>query len=291
MKLRHFLLCSLSLLFFSCLKAPKTAKSCAIVNNTEDFFTIQDNTDSPGRAYNVFCKKVNVFGVYVYGTCKVEDSDLLRAANVLAQYLDNDEDGLVDNPLVLQKMIENKAAMAMFGKENSSFKRRFFRTNEGDYTPESAQDLYGEETHPNWDNNSPFDAAFEEVLHLVTTKGYSLVYPDVFGEFKGSLIANAMDIARGGSFDEIPSQYPSSAWYTYDDQTCEYGCQVSEYFYWALTSLLGAQDYPGRIDEIGNEWKLNTPELLQNNDTSVYSILTNPIYALPTTLPDGSYRK
>ena len=142
MKFRHFLLCSLSLLFFSCLKAPKTAKSCPIVNNTEDFFTIQDNTDSPGRAYNVFCKKVNVFGVYVYGTCKVEDSDLLRAANILAQYLDNDEDGLVDNPLVLQKMIENKAAMAMFGKENSSFKRRFFRTNEGNYTPESAQDLY-----------------------------------------------------------------------------------------------------------------------------------------------------
>ena len=279
------------LLFFSCLKAPKTAKSCAIVNNTDDFFTIQNNTDSPGRAYNVFCKKVNVFGVYVYGTCKVEDSDLLRAANVLAQYLDNDEDGLVDNPLVLQKMIENKAAMAMFGKENSSLKRRFFRTNEGDYTPESAQDLYGEETHPNWNNNSPFDAAFEEVLHLVTTKGYSLVYPDVFGEFKGSLIANAMDIARGGSFDEIPSQYPSSAWYTYDDQTCEYGCQVSEYFYWALTSLLGAQDFPGRYDEIGHEWKANTPSLVESMDSDVYNILTDTLYKLPGVLPDGSYRR
>ena len=279
------------LLSNSCLKAPKNAKSCDVINNTNDFFTIQSNADSPGRAYNVFCKKVDVFGIYVYGTCKVEDNDLLRAANILAQYLDNNEDGIIDNQMVLDKMIENKAAMVMFGKERSSFKNRFFRTNSGVYGPESAQDLYGEETHPNWNYNAPFDAAFEEVLHLVTTKGYSLVYPNVFGEFQGSEIANAMDIARGGFYNEIPSQYPSSAWYSYDDKTCEYGCQVSEYFYWALTSLLGAQAYEGRIDEIRHEWRANTPQLIESMDPAVYAILTDSTYKLPSILPDGSYQR
>lgn len=276
---------------YSCIKAPKNAKSCDVINNTNDFFNIQSNADSPGRAYNVFCKKIDVFGIYVYGTCKVEDNDLLRAANILAQYLDNDEDGVIDNQLVLDKMIENKAAMVMFGTERSSFKNRFFRTNSGDYSPESAQDLYGEETHPNWNYNAPFDAAFEEVLHLVTTKGYSLVYPNVFGEFQGSQISNAMDIARGGFYNEIPSQYPASAWYSYDDKTCEYGCQVSEYFYWALTSILGAQAYEGRIDEIGHEWKANTPELVESMDPAVYAILTDSTYSLPSILPDGSYQR
>ena len=189
-------------------------------------------------------------------------------------------------------MIENKAAMVMFEKERSTLKNRFLRTNSGDYGPESAQDLYGEETHPNWNYNAPFDAAFEEVLHLVTTKGYSLVYPNVFGEFQGSEIANAMDIARGGFYNEIPSQYqPSSAWYSYGDKTCEYDCQVSEYFYWALTSLLGAQAYEGRIDEIGHEWKANTPELVESMDPAIYAILTDSTYKLPSILPDGSYQR
>ena len=104
--------------FYSCMKAPKNAKSCDVINNTNDFFTIQSNADSPGRAYNVFCKKVDVFGIYVYGTCKVEDKDLLRAANILAQYLDNNEDGIIDNQLVLNKMIENKKEFKLISKKN-----------------------------------------------------------------------------------------------------------------------------------------------------------------------------
>ena len=96
-----------------------------------------------------------------------------------------------------------------------------------------------------------------------------------------------MDIARGGQFTEIPETYPSSAWYTYDDQTCEYGCMVTEYFYWALTSILGAQK--NRSDEIGQEWKLNTKDLVQTNDPAIYSLLTDSTYKLPSILPDGTY--
>ena len=100
-----------------------------------------------------------------------------------------------------------------------------------------------------------------------------------------------MDKARGGQFDDVPSDYPSNTWYTYDDKTCEYNCQVTEYFYWALTSLLGAQDFPGRYDEIGHEWKANTPLLVESMDSEVYNILTDTLYKLPAVLPDGSYRR
>ena len=100
-----------------------------------------------------------------------------------------------------------------------------------------------------------------------------------------------MDLARGGQFDDIPSGYPNNAWYTYDDRTCDYGCQVTEYLYWALTSLLGAQDYPGRYDEIGHEWKANTPTLVQSMDPTVFAILTDSVYQLPMVLPDGTYMR
>lgn len=237
----------------------------------------------------MFCKKVNVFGVILYATPNVTDQDLLYAANVMAQYLDNNEDGIIDNQLVLDKMIENQSSMVLFGTENSKNQRPAFNSARNIEDQYKLQDLYGNEIHPNWNYDSPFDATYEEVLHLITHSGYSQVYPAVFGEEQGSEIANAMDIVRGGQYFSIPSSYPSDAWYSYDDNTCEYDYQVTEYFYWALTSLLGAQE--GRLDEIGHEWKANTPMLVQSMDPTVFILLTDSTYHLPTVLPDGSYQR
>ncbi len=275
----------------SCRKAPKSPSECYFTNLGENNFTILSNDDSPERAFNVFCKKVGVFGIFIYATEKVSDQDLLHTANIMAQYLDNNEDSIIDNRLVLDKMLENQSAMVLFGNEKSSKRKAFMRVGnklDGAYV---FQDLYGDEIHPEWNHNSPFDATLEEVLHLITHSGFSKVYPSVFGEEKGSEISNAMDKARGGHFDEVPSNYPSKAWYTYDDKTCKYNCQVTEYLYWTLTSLLGAQDFPGRYDEIGHEWRANTPSLVESMDSDVYNILTDTIYKLPTVLPDGTYRR
>ena len=128
---------------------------------------------------------------------------------------------------------------------------------------------------------------FEELWYLVTQTGYAYQYPEVFGEKVGSSLANAMDIARGGQFIEIPAQYPELAWYTYDDPSCDYGCMNTEYMYWGMTSILGAQE--NREDEISHEWKLNTKDLVQNTDPAIYDLLTDPQYNFPTVLPDGSY--
>ena len=260
-------------------------------SNSDNFFAVEANNNPPHVAFNVFSKKVNVFGILIYATSDVSNQDLLHASNVMAQYLDNNEDSLIDNPLVLNNMVANNSAMVLFGSEGSSELQSFMDAGDDVFDNYRLQDLYGEEIHPNWNYNSPFNATYEEVLHLVTHSGYSEVYSGIFGEQQGSLIANAMDIARGGQFLSIPRNYPADAWYSYDDNTCEYDCQVTEYFYWALTSLLGAQDYPGRLDEIGHEWRANTPALVQSMDTAVYNLLSDSTYSLPTLLPDGSYRR
>ena len=77
-----------------------------------------------------------------------------------------------------------------------------------------------------------FDAAYEEVLHLITHAGYAFAYPEVFGERPGTKLGDAMDKARGGRFLAIPNKYPKKAWYTYYDDTRDYGCQATEYNYW-----------------------------------------------------------
>lgn len=253
-----------------------TCKKQTIDPGTDPNFSVVANSDN---GYGMYNRKVAVFGVPVYGHKQVDDSKLLHTANILAQYLDNDEDGIVDNQLVLDAIISSKASIGM--KKNASSWVR---------TPELAQDLYGSETIPEWHSNGQtgtFDASLEEVLHVITHSGYANAYPNVFGEVAGTSISNAMDIARGGQFTEIPEPYPINAWYTYDDQTCEYDCMVTEYIYWALTSFLGAQE--NRLDEIVHEWKLNTKGLVQTSDTTIYRLLTDSAYKLPSILPDGTY--
>ena len=238
-----------------------------------------------------FSKYVNVFGVVIVGTSGVPDNKVLHAAHVMAQYLDNNEDGVVDNPLVLETMLNQKSkgsAMVMFATESEIESSGVFESNL--MSKYGLQDLYGTETHPGGSSaQGGFDATLEEVLHLVTGKGYSPAYPTVFGEFPGTTIGDAMDLARGGQFMSIPSTYPEGAWYHYDDQTCDYGCMVTEYFYWALTSLLGAQDYPGRCEDIAVEWEPCTPALVESMDPAIYGLLTDTQYKLPTVIPDGSY--
>ncbi len=239
-------------------------------------FTIVAHSDAGFTSTN---RKVEVLGVPIYAYANVEDVKLLHAANIMAQYLDNDEDGVVDNPALLSALISSNAALYMWKQE-------------GQQGSINAQDLGADESVPAWHNNghtSRFDAALEEIWHVITHSGFANAYPDAFGEDAGTSLTNAMDIARGGRFQSVPSPYPGGAWYTYDDQTCDYGCMATEYIYWAMTSVLGAQE--NRVGEIQQEWKLNTKAKVQQMDTAIYQLLTDPQYIFPIVLPDGTYRR
>ena len=158
---------------------------------------------------------------------------MLHAASILAEYLDNDEDGQVDNQKVVDKLIEKNVWLLLVKNENDQDDAERINLKNSNY-----QDLRDEEI--TLVNGSPrFDASLEEVLHLITQHGYAEVYPEVFREKKGSKMADAMDIARGGYFKKVPNEYPTNAWYTYNDESCDYSCQITEYTYWALTSILG----------------------------------------------------
>ena len=274
--MKNFLL-SVTILFLitalSCKEDSNSNHSDPISPGNDPNFTIISHSDTGFTSTN---RKVMVFGIPIYAFYNVEDSKLLHAANIMAQYLDNDENGTVDNSLLLSTLLNNEAALFMWKTESQ------INLN--------AQDLGADESIPLWHTNGQigkFDAALEEVWHVITYSGYSDAYPEIFGENPGTSLTNAMDIARGGNFTSIPQNYPNGAWYTYDDQTCDYRCMATEYFYWGMTSILGAQE--NRLNEISQEWDLNTRSLVENTDTAIYSLLNNPVYNFPTVLPDGSY--
>jgi len=239
-------------------------------------------SDGSDKAH--FAKQVTVLGIRVVATNTVADEKLLHAANIMAEYLDNDEDGVPDNPKVLDALVSQNTILVMAKDEDE-----LRAIDRGALPPGAKQSLYDYETRPGGAAQGVFDAALEEIIHPITDVGYALAYPDVFGTQPGSEVAAIMDEARGGQFLDVPEKYPDDAWYTYYDETCKYDCQVTEYIYWALTSILGAQDFQGRLGRIQEEWRYNTAEKVKAGDPKIYALLTDPQYKFPTVLPDGKY--
>lgn len=246
----------------------------------DNHFSLQPVTDAVLAEF--FTKQVDVFGVQIVGTEATPGYKVLHAANVMAQYLDNDEDGVLDNQAVVDAMVERNALLVMFTDFDELENSGIFDSDALD--GREIQDLEGHETLP----ERGFDATLEEVHHLVAFAGYARAFPDAFGA-RDSRLAEAMNLARGGHFEEVPDEYPEGAWYHYGDKTCDYECMAIEYHYWAMTSILGWQADPERCRRIAVEWKPCTPELVETMDPAVYALLTDPQYSLPTVLPDGSY--
>ena len=98
-----------------------------------------------------------------------------------------------------------------------------------------------------------------------------------------------MDLARGGQFITIPNPYPASAWYHYDDWTCDYQCMMIEYMYWAIVSYMGILDDTQTAQGIANEWEPYNDTLLQSMDVLMYTLITDPAYKLPLLAPNGNY--
>ena len=89
------------------------------------FFVLLSLTWGPGQADDLlkinpvkdemkryFVKRIEVFGLQVFATQSCPNDKMRHAARVLAEYLDNNEDGLADNPIVLERMKKQRAAMA-----------------------------------------------------------------------------------------------------------------------------------------------------------------------------------
>ena len=233
---------------------------------------------------DVFSKKVTVFKIPIYATSNVSDTTIMHAAKVMAKYLDSNDDGTVNDANVLAALQSSGSGLCITkdGDESESVMDSLGKNGR------SLQELYESETVIPNGTNGQFDFALEEILHLITQKGYANVHQEL-AEVKGSQLANAMDAARGGYFESVPAKYPDGAWYTYDDTTCNYACMITEYFYWGITSFLGAQNFSGRLEQIQHEWKLNTAIKVQNDDTALHTILTNASFNLPSVLPDGNY--
>ena len=250
-------------------------------------FTVDQNQNST-TAFSGFTKYVDVLGCFsIYAESTITDAKVLHAAAVAAELLDNNEDGIVDDPLIEVQLISESALMPIFFQDGNAAMNTFANNYNGNGV---SAVLYNGEIDPTQTGHWGDDATVEEVIHTINHVGHTNVYPAAFSmQANSSLMSSAMDVARGGQFMSVPNNYPASAWYHYDDQTCDYECMMIEYMYWAIVSYMGILNDPQTAQGISDEWEPYNLTLLQSMDTLMYNLITDPQYKLPLLAPDGNY--
>ena len=243
----------------------------------------------------VFDKFIDVFGMYVVATSGAPLAYVEHTANVLAEYIDNDADGIPDDQAVLDVLVNGNFVVPVW---TESDRVSFWDNARGTYCEDNtgmAASMYyeydewalgGIEAAGTWDGN------LEEVWHVVSI-GWYATYPEYFGDEPGaSRLTEAMDTARGGQFLTIPSTYPAGSWYRYYDDTCEYGCQMHEYFYWILMANIDALDpsITDKCEQSQHEWHICNKAELEQVDVLAFDLLNNHGFNLPTNIPTGNYQ-
>ena len=246
------------------------------------------------------------FGIEICAMPKVDNKYLIHAKKVMDKLIDYNNDGLVDNQKAIDEIIRTGSAFAIFSSEREVHKfenvyypeevmeemEKITRQNGLDFERDEDEDkiealleqnfgtfltVFTEEMNLSG-RGKTWDPTIEEALHLITHMGYAQAYPNIFGQNKHSEIAKLMDEARGGYFERAQRRYPSAAYYTYEDDSCTYACQITEFTYWAITSLRGQQTDRG--NEISDEWQLYTPEKIRSIAPKLEKLLTKEEYKI-----------
>ena len=68
-----------------------------------------------------FSKYINILDCFhIYAEPAISDQKVLHAASIVAELLDNNEDGIVDDPLLEHQLRNSQAMMPLFSSEWSS---------------------------------------------------------------------------------------------------------------------------------------------------------------------------
>ena len=216
-----------------------------------------------------FVKKARVFdAVTICATKDVTTTKLEYAANVTAQWLDNDQDGNVDEPRLLPHLRQNHATLVM---SDDGMTDRAIEQLAPYFDTMVLQDLAASETNP----TGARDASQEEIHHLIANAGWQSMLPSVFS-----------DKATVQSKLRQQWQYAEkSGYYRYEDPTCDNACKTTEFFYLATAAYLESS-----VDLTSDEMRLKNRQELQHSLPDIVSIFESQQYHYPVLQwPNGRY--
>merc|ERR1712210_388479 len=253
-------------------------------------------------------KYTKVFGVPVFAHTTVSDAKFQHVASIMAEWLDNDEDGCVDTPVILKHLVGKTSkevtayAVVKSNKAKTDWYVPFDKKNLVCSAPQAEF-----ETEPKCTglkgSNICSDATLEEVWHIIQGQGYAPAFKkqfwmgtrdDLATKYKNvnSTLVTLLDAARGG-IPRVPAvpkgaKFPAKAYYTYDDKSCKFSCQAIEYWWWSTAAYTGLIKNRSAVKK---EFKYYLPQEFKAKDPKMHALITDRTkgYKLPNRPPNGKY--
>ncbi|MDB4783805.1 DUF1565 domain-containing protein [bacterium] len=251
----------------------------------EGAFTVSDyelSTPTIFNGYQSFKTQLprytTVFGIPVLGTATVNDNAIKHAANMLASYLDNNFDGVVDDSALLATFSSGLYGIVVYADatEEASLASTF-----GSFAVNRIFGVYQSEMNNYLGDgvSGQRDLASEKILKNMLIPRISGLYTDL-STTRPTTLTTALDASRGGyqAGGVAGYNYPAFAWYT-DPTGLSYNDLCYEYLYLLTTSISGALVW--RAPGITALFDHYTSLLLASNDAAGYSIANNATYKLP----------
>ncbi|BBM89044.1 hypothetical protein COTS27_00732 [Spirochaetota bacterium] len=157
----------------------------------------------------------------------VPSNKIEHAARVAAQWLDNDQDGSIDNTNVAMNLLSNRATVFLLqtaSQEEFIENQLAAKYSDPDNLGVMFQTLYATETHL-ISTLAERDASGEEIHHILSDSGWENV-----GNFSQRLDA---------AYNEATNSTPSL--WVYNDPTCNRECQKTEFLYTSVAAYLGSE--------------------------------------------------
>ncbi len=234
-----------------------------------DEFKNQDNPVS-NSPLGMFDKSAVIFdAITIYGTNGVPTKKLRHAANVTAQWLDNNQDGIIDDKDLQQTLIKNNPTVVMSGTGFGSVQyAQIFAA----FSNSVLQDLSAEETN----NPNRRDASQEEIHHIIMNAGFQKMLPKIFNDQKSD----------GSTLYKIWKYADDNGYYAYDDPTCDDACKTTEFVYLATAAYLDSQ-----ADLFSDEMRVKTRAALKEKLPGIIEIFESKAYVYPIYIwPNGKYK-
>ena len=96
------------------------------ISQNEVCFDIESNPNPNNSALSCFSKYVNVLDCFdIYAESTVSDEKVLHVASVVAELLDNNEDGIVDDQALFNELQDNEALMPVFTYDGNACMNSF----------------------------------------------------------------------------------------------------------------------------------------------------------------------
>lgn len=262
MKMTLFIIPVVStMLLLACSAEKPVAKS----GDTHNLSNISNNCPN-----GFFDKSAVIFNaISICGTSGVTDGKLTHAANVTAQWLDNDQDGVADEPKVI-KTLKQQNPVVIMSKSGFTDSQMDSIFTQLDGRP--GQDLSADETKPVGGRR---DASQEEIHHIIMNAGWIKMLPATFSDQPAtkSKLFNIWKFANDNKH------------YAYGDPTCNDACKVTEFVYLATAAYLGSD-----ADLVSDEMMLKNKTQLQTTIPNIINLFESTDYNYPKTAwPNGNY--